>query len=253
MKVLHRLILLFSVIIGSSFYSCKKSDGSVPEMGYGYFPTDAGRYVIYDVDSTYYDDFYTPTKAVNYKFLLKEKIQSTFTDNQNRPTLRLERYVKYYDSLVPYSSQPWVLRDVWMGNLNTTTAEKVEENVRYTKLIFPVRKDKSWNANVQNTNEEKDFSYEYVDTPEKVGAIYFDNVLQTLYDDGGRILTSREYRTEKYAKGVGMVYREEIVIESQPRSGATTLELQTFYAKPIMQRVTSGYKFTMTVKSYGTE
>ena len=59
---------------------------------------------MYSVDSTYYDDFYVPTKAINTKFLLKEKIQSVFNDNLNRPTARLERYVKYYDSTLVYDS-----------------------------------------------------------------------------------------------------------------------------------------------------
>jgi hypothetical protein len=252
MKQIFSILFLFS-IFAFTFYSCKKDDGSVPDMGYSYFPTQVGTYVIYDVDSTYYDDFYVPVKATNYKFLLKEKIESVFMDNQNRPTLRLERYVKYYDSLVPYSSQSWILRDVWAANLNNTTAEKVEENVRYTRLIFPVRQGKVWDGNVQNIYDERDFSYVFVDAAFTVGKFNFKKVLETLYDDGGSILTSREYHTEKYAQDVGMVYRQEIVVQSQPKSGATTLELQTFYATPIMQRITSGYQYSMTVRSYGKE
>lgn len=251
MKPIFR-ILFISTTITLCLFSCKK-DVSTLEMGYEYFPDVVGHYVIYDVDSTYYDDFFSPVKATNYKFQLKEKIESIFYDNQNRPTLRLERYVKYYDSLVPYSAMPWTLRDVWMANRTTTTAERVEENVRFVRLIFPIRDNKSWNANAQNTDEERNFSYEFVDVSQTLGSTNFSSVLQTAYDDGGAILTSREYRTEKYAKGVGMVYRNEIVIESQPNSGATSVELQTFYAKPIMQRITSGFQYTMTVNSFGTE
>lgn len=245
-------ILLISAIFVLGLFSCKKSVSTL-DMGYDYFPDAVGHYVIYDVDSTYYDDFFSPVKATNYKFQLKEKIESIFYDNQNRPTMRLERYVKYYDSIVPYSAMSWTLRDVWMANKTTTTAERVEENVRFVRLIFPVRDNRSWNANAQNTDEEREFSYEFVDVSQGVGSTGFSSVLQTLYDDGGNILTSREYRTEKYARGVGMVYRNEIVVESQPASGATSIQLQTFYATPIMQRITSGYQYTMTVNSYGTE
>jgi hypothetical protein len=251
MKQAFRILCLF-LFLGFALFSCKK-DASVGDMGYNYFPTDVGKYVIYDVDSTFYDGFFSPVKAVNFKFQLKEKIESVFNDNQGRPTMRLERYVKYYDSLVPYSAQPWILRDVWMANRNTTNAERVEENVRFVRLIFPVRKNKIWNANVQNTNNERDFNYEYCDVPETMGNINFTQVLQTLYDDGGAILTSREYRSEKYAKDVGLIFRQEIVVESQPKAGATSTELQVFFAKPIMQRITSGYKYTMTIHSYGTE
>lgn len=243
-------VVLFS--LGVLINSCKE-DAAVPDMGYSYFPTDVGTYVVYDVDSTYYDDFYSPTKAFNYKFQLKEKIESVFKDNQNRSTVRLERYVKYYDSLVPYSAMSWKLRDVWMGNLNTTNAEKVEENVRYVRLVFPTRKSKKWDANVQNTIGEREFTYNYVDATESVGGIDFSHVLQTEYDDGGYILTNREYFTEKYARNVGMVYRQAINVESQPKAGASSAELQAFYAKPIMQRITKGYQYTMTVVAYGKE
>ncbi len=245
-------ILFISAIFALTLFSCKK-DVSTIDMGYNYFPDQVGRYVIYDVDSTYYDDFFTPTKVTNYKFQIKEKIQSVFTDNQNRPTLRLERYVKHYDSIVPYSAMSWTLRDVWMENKTTTTAEKVEENVRFVRLIFPVIKNKTWNANAQNTNDERDFSYEFVDVPLSIGNNSFGMVLETLYDDGGGILTSREYRTEKYARGVGLIYHQEIVVQSQPSPTATTLQQQTFFATPIMQRITSGYQFTWTINSYGTE
>jgi flagellar hook protein FlgE len=245
-------ITIFIAVFTLAFFSCKK-DVSTLDMGYAYFPDQVGHYVIYDVDSTYYDDFYSPVKIKKIKFQVKEKIQSVFTDNQNRPTLRLERYVKPYDSLVPYSAMAWTLRDVWMENKTTTTAEKVEENVRFVRLVFPVKNNQTWNANAQNSNEERDFSYEFVDMPLSVGKISFAQVLETRYDDGGGILTSREYRTEKYAREVGMIYRQEIVVESQPKSGATTLELQTFYAKPIMERITSGFQYTMTINSYGTE
>lgn len=245
-------ILFITTLLALTLFSCKK-EVSTLDMGYDYFPDAVGHYVIYDVDSTYYDDFFSPVKATNYKFQLKEKIESIFYDNQNRPTLRLERYVKYYDSIVPYSAMTWTLRDVWMANKTTTTAERVEENVRFVRLIFPVRDNRSWDANAQNTDDTRDFSYEFVDVAKTVGSTNFSSVLQTAYDDGGGILTSREYRTEKYAKGAGMVYRNEIVVESQPPSGATTTELQTFYATPIMQRITSGFQYTMTVNSYGTE
>ncbi len=256
-RIYNQMKHIFSILLISAFFilmfdSCKKEDSTL-DMGYDYFPDQVGRYIIYDVDSTYYDNFFTPAKATNYKFQIKEKIESIFYDNQSRPTMRLERYVKYYDSIVPYSAMSWTLRDVWMANKTTTTAERVEENVRFVRLIFPVRDNKSWDANAQNTDDTRDFSYEYVDASQGIGGNNFPKVLQTLYDDGGRILTSREHRTEKYASGVGMVYRNEIVVESQPPSGATSTQLQIFYATPIMQRITSGFQYTMTVNSYGTE
>jgi hypothetical protein len=248
-----RNIIGFGIFFSFLFYSCKKDSSTTVDVGYDYFPIKTGAYIIYDVDSTYYDDFYVPSKATNNKFLLKEKIQSIFNDNLNRPTARLERYVKYYDSIVSYDSIPWTLKDVWVENLTAFTAEKVEENVRFVRLVFPVQLNKSWNANSQNFLNEQDFTYNSVDVAANIGGIKFDSVLQTVYDDGGGILTSRNYFTEKYARRVGLIYKQEINVQSQPPTNATTAQLQIFYAQPILQRITSGYQYTWTIRSSGVE
>ena len=40
------------------FFSCKKDSKTEPvTAGYSYAGIEVGRYVVYDVDSTYYDDF----------------------------------------------------------------------------------------------------------------------------------------------------------------------------------------------------
>ena len=161
------IILLFLlVVIASGIFSCKK-DGKVPNMGYNYFPDKQGMYVVYDVDSFYYDDFNDVVDTT--KFLLKEKIESIYTDNQGRPTIRLERYVKYYDTLVPYSSMPWTLRDIWAENKTASTTEKVEENQRYIKLAFPVKEAQTWDGNAQNNLGADNYSYYFYDQARNIG------------------------------------------------------------------------------------
>ena len=229
-------------------------------MGYTYFPDQVGKYVIYDVDSFFYDGIiptynysnsFQTAKIDTFKFQVKEKIQSVYYDNQNRRTLRLERYRKYYNSSIPYSALPWVLTDIWAENKTPTTMEKVEENVRYVRLIFPTKIDKFWNANIQNTAGERKFSYQFIDQSRTIGSNHFDSVLQTIYD-GGAILTQKEYQTEKYARNIGLVYRQFIDIESQPGS-CIPQNPANFFQIPILQRVTSGNQYTMTVNSFGTE
>jgi len=242
-------VIVFSFL----FYSCKKDTATVVDIGKGYFPIESGSYIIYNVDSTYYNDFFVPTKAINTKFRLKEKVQSLYYDDQNRLTARLERYVKYFDNSIPYDSMQWTLKNIWVENVTSTTAEKVEENVRFVRLVFPVKVNKSWNVNSKNFLTELDFTYQSVDASDNVGGLPFASVLQTVYDDGGKILTTRNYFTEKYAKNVGLVYKQEINVESQPDPSATPTQLQIFYATPILQRITSGYQYTWTIYSYGVE
>ena len=137
----HELFLPLSLIALLSVFlllSCKKDVEVPPDVGYSYFPDRVGKYVIYEVDSTRQND--SLDVDTTYHYLLKEVIESIITDNEGRPSLRIERYVKYYDPLVPYSQMQWTLKDVWMATLTSTTAETVEENVRYLKLVFPLKK-----------------------------------------------------------------------------------------------------------------
>ena len=57
-----------SLIVISGSFSCKKKDELPPDLGYNYFPNKVGKYVIYDVDSFYYNDFNVPLTIDTFKF-----------------------------------------------------------------------------------------------------------------------------------------------------------------------------------------
>ena len=243
------IILSMSLIMSA----CKKKSATPEDKGYSYSDYQVGSYVIYDVDSTFYDDFFVPTKVITTKFRLKEKVASFYYDNQNRLTARIERYIKPYDSNTPYDSIPWQLKNVWAANNTNDRNERIEENVRFVKLHFPIYKNKVWDENIHNVNSEKNLTFKQVDYSDSIGTILFDSLVQTEFDDGGQILTQRNYSTEKYAKNIGLVYKQEINVTSQPDPNATTSELQIFYGQSILDRITSGYQYTWTVNSYGKE
>ena len=263
------IIIFCSISLAAIIYfsSCKKAITSRADIGYNYFPNQVGQYVIYDVDSVSYDDFRINTythlaKVDSFKFQLKEKIQSIFNDNQNRPTIRLERYVKYYNDSLFYNQMPWTLRNVWTENRTITTAEKVEENIRYIKLTFPIAENKTWNGNAKNTYKEWDYFYSFIDKPRIIGIWSFDSVLQvTQYNNGSPNIIEKQLYTEQYAKKVGLIYKQVIDIKSQPPLIWANLKLypygqdstELFYSIPILKRITKGTISTMTVSSYGIE
>ena len=249
---MRQIIGLFflSIILSSGFISCKKDKEQGPDMGYNYFPIKVGSYIVYNVDSFHY--YNTPTIIDTFKFQLKEKIQSTYLDNQNRTTLRLERYIRNYDPIIPYSALPWIFRDVWAANRTTTTAEKVEENVRYIKLAFAVREGQSWNGNAQNTNEGLTYTYQFFDQPRTIGGTAFDSVLQVNQENDENLILKKLY-IERYARKIGMVFKQVIDVHSQPDPGWNSAQLSAFYAQPILQRVTSGFQYSYIYTSSGTE
>jgi hypothetical protein len=193
--------------------SCKKDNVSTTlVLGKDYFPVSINHYIVYDVDSTVYDEItHQPT---TYKYRLKEIITQSFTNDENTTSYRLERYIKYFDSTKSYDQIPWQIKNVWTIIPYSNSIEKVEENIRFVKLIFPVKQNAQWNGNAKNTLGEKIYKYEYIDNSENINNTHFDKVLKVKqYEYRSLIKYQNEY--EKYAKNVGLVYKEIINLESQ--------------------------------------
>ncbi|MEO6903090.1 MAG: hypothetical protein ABI315_08050 [Bacteroidia bacterium] len=246
----HFLPIIFLLLfLFVDVFSCKKDKEIPPDMGYSYFPEYVGRCIVYDVDSFYYNDF---TKHIDtFKYQLKEKYQSAFLDNQNRRTMRVERYVKRYNPKIPYTSLPWILKNVYTANRTATTAETVEENIRYIKLAFPIKELQSWNGNAQNTFPPSNYDYAFFNVPRTVGKINFDSVLQVNQYDESNLVMKKLY-IEKYARHIGLVYKQVIDVQSQPKGIPDSL-LSIWLGTPIMQRITSGIQYTMTVNSFNCD
>jgi hypothetical protein len=217
---------------GLTFSSCKKEKITV-SMGYNYFPNNVGHYVIYDVDSTIYDDFKKDTTYTHQQ--VKELIESTYTDNLGRPAFRIERYVRSSDT------SAWILSDVWSECRTATTAEKVEENIRYVKLIFPPKKSKTWKGNAYNNLGDWDYQYNDVDIARTIGSISFDSTLSVTDVDETNLI-ERKYYYEIYARNVGLVFRDVIDVSDNDFAPA---------GLPVEDRINKGYKLKMTIKSYG--
>ncbi len=224
MKTIKYLIIIATLT--SLITSCKKNEDQAPlYLGYNYFPVNVGRVMIYDADSTVTDEFTQATTT--HHFQIKEVIDSTFMDNENRPTQRIVRYVR--DS----SNAAWNIFKVWSATLTNTRAERYEDNVRYVKLVFPVKQDIHWNGNALNTNDALEYKYTDVNSPMMLNNVSYDSVLTVLQDEEDNLIEHR-YFTEQYAAGVGMIYKENVKQEID-------FNLQT---------VKSGYIYKETLTSY---
>ena len=189
------------VAVSILVYACKKDNNTVSTFtGYSYAPSNIGHEVIYDVDSIVKSDFTGLIDTVHYQ--IREVIESVFTDNQGRPTLRLERYKRLT------SSDPWVIYKVWTANVTNVHYEKKEDNISFVKLIFPPKIDITWNGNVLNTLEEKDYKYTSLNEPDSYNGLSFDSALTVTQYDYGDFLDT-VHNEERYAAGVGMFYKIE--------------------------------------------
>jgi hypothetical protein len=205
-----------------------------------------GKFIVYDVDSTVYDDNNMDT--INYRYRIKEKLEENFFDNEGRAAVKLVRYIKKYNPLVSYDNIPWSLKDVWSVVKTTTTFEVVEEDVRFTKLVFPVREAAEWNGNAFNTLGEWPYTYLYTDRKEMINGSTFDNVLCVEQkDDKRKNAIHRQYFIEKHAKNIGLVYREIKDLYSN------TIKVSGGAVTPVETRIEKGIIFKQSYITHGTE
>lgn len=228
--------------------SCKKDpdDDTSIDMGYDYYPYAIGDWAIYAVDSINYNDFTTPTTIDTFSYQIKELYAETFTDNEGRISYKIERYKRDNDSA------QWALSDIWYFTPTATRIERVEENVRYEPLIFPVIQGVEWDLNTFNSynvydvwyGEDSEFNIDVEYT--NVGKPYTSPDLLITYDSTATVFyeystaISYEYYKAIYAKDVGLVYKQMIYYYSE-----------TVDSRPISERVTYGVSYTQQLLSYG--
>jgi hypothetical protein len=220
--------------------SKKKVPNNEGLLGLDYYPVTSGKYVIYDVDSIVYTEL--PKDTFTYKYRIKEKLADSFTDNLGQPAIRLERYIKKFDAAKPYDSIPWTMKEVWMVNANLKSVQVVENNVRFTKLLFPIEEKASWNGNANNTLGEWNYIYDYIDKKEVINNTTLEKVLLVKQKEYRTLISYQNYK-EKYAKGIGLVSRE-----------ITDLLSNTIIAgTPVENRIESGVIYKQLLVTYGNE
>lgn len=190
---------LVIIVLMSVLYSCKKSeDVSIPYY-YEYFPLEINAWIDYDVNAI----VHTSVGSDTSNYFLHEVVTEEFLDDQGRVSYRIERFWKFAES------DPWVIKDVWYANRTTTTAEKVEENIRYNKLVFPITSDKVWNGNAFNNLDDWDYSYDSLHTPKTLNSLSFDSTVTVVQRENINAVEF-ELAEEIYAKNVGLVCKKFI-------------------------------------------
>lgn len=208
---------IFFVLAILALASCKKDSDDIvmPDFGYEYYPEEIGTYVVYDVDSTTYDDFFRPPLVTKSKFQIKERIESYFVDNQGRNAVRIEQFKR--DS----ADAPWELTRSYYFIKNKSSVERVEENLRFIKLVFPPKLNQRWNGNrfieaVDNNAYLANWDYRITAAGEEAtinGITYPKTVSVLLRDRETQI--QKVLAKEVYAANVGLVYKEWWVLEAQ--------------------------------------
>jgi len=217
--------LLFAIFLTTVIFGCEKSNNEPVSYYYNYFPLELGSWVDYNVTDIVHSDLGSDTSI----YQLHEVITEEFLDNEGRLTYRVERFWR------SDSTDNWVIKDVWYSNKTKTTAEKIEENVRFTKLIFPIKGSKYWDGNANNHLEEWEYSYDSIHEYKLINDLSFDSTITVIQRENENVV-EYERAKEVYAADIGMIYKKHI-------------DLDINFSD--IQNINSGREFEMIVIAYG--
>lgn len=220
------LCLLFITMI----VSCTKENSSEVSSSYyfyEYFTNDSGMVRYYQADSIFWDaNNQAALDTISYE--IKEVIAGNFIDNENELCQRIERYRKD-------SNGNWIIWKVLSDKRSQFNAERYIDNIRYIKLKFPLNTNEKWNGNALNTSDAQYYQITNLHQADNINSLAFDSVCTVLQDDYIDA-TQQFYGMEKYATGIGMIYRREKNIATIPTQQGIIIK--------------GGYDYTEKITSY---
>ena len=189
--------LVYIILIVSLFTNCKKEEKAEPiNFHYNYIPTSVGTWTEYEVRAITHTS--TGAHDTTY-YLLKEVVATEIEENE----YRLERFWRSNDT------EPWIIKDVWTRKLNTTLFLQTEENISYSKLVFPVKVNQDWDGNAYNNQGELTYEYTNLHNSYNENNLNFDSTVTVVQQENTNAI---EYQiaNEVYAKNVGLIHKEKI-------------------------------------------
>ncbi len=179
--------------------ACNRNDDlvGVPQIGTAYFPLKLNSIWVYKVDSIAYDDN-GPIQAIDtFYYQYKEQITEVQTDDTGQPLYLVSRFFRQNDS------DTWQQVRNYSAQIIDNKVQRVEENTRFVKLVFPIKSRNTWNGNMFNakgTQIYKLIDYEFPYT-------FQSSVYKSIKVEQVNILNFIEEikRYEKYAENIGLV------------------------------------------------
>ena len=138
-------------------------------------------------------------------YYLKEIVTKSFIDLQGDTAYRIERYWRLD------TTQNFDIKDVWVVKRKTNSIQQTEENISYTKLIFPISQNTFWNGNAFNNLEYQEYKVQSIHNSFTLNNLTFDSCLSISQHYKSNLL-EYENSQEIYSLGIGLVYKEEIVV-----------------------------------------
>lgn len=199
--------------------------------GYNYFPLEAGTYRIYKVEGVRYNAFLDST-VFSYK--LKEAVVDTFSNLESGIS-----YILHRQTLD--DNGEWQIDSVWTARRDDFNAVTVEHNVPIVKLVFPFEENKIWDGNRLNDKANDEFEMVEVRKPWADSFGNYNLSVTVIEEELPDTFVNFISKKEVYAKDVGLVYKENIVLDFMQGE---------FYGKGFIE---SGIRYHQYLIEYGKE
>ncbi len=182
--------------------SCDPIEYSEVKSYQDYFPIEVQKEKKFLVTNIIHNSFGKDTSS----YYLKEIITESFIDLEGDTAYRIQRYWR------TDTTQIYEIKDVWVVKKSKTSLQQLEENIRFTKLIFPIDKNSFWNGNAFNNLGYQEYSVQSIHTGFNLNNLTFDSCLSINQNYKSNLL-EYENSQEIYSLGLGLVYKEVIVIQ----------------------------------------
>jgi hypothetical protein len=182
--------------------SCDPVEYSEVKSYQDYFPIEIQKEKKFLVTNIIHNSFGKDTSS----YYLKEIITESFIDLEGDTAYRIQRYWR------TDTTQTYEIKDVWVVKKSENSVQQLEENIRFTKLIFPINKNSFWNGNAFNNLGYQEYSVQSIHTDFNLNDLTFDSCVSINQNYKSNLL-EYENSQEIYSLGLGLVYKEVIVIQ----------------------------------------
>lgn len=230
---MRKLSYLLLLMVGFIVASCNKETGpDLDEMkqGYNFFPLEVGKYVLYDVDSIYWDDF---LKAeIHHRSQMRYECVDSFTNGEKETSY----VINVMERKTPTS--PYYPSDVIHVTRSNNRLIVNQSSMKTIDLVFPVDDGTEWDGlamlPLENSTyfparlQDPAYTYLYEDYGHSynTGNKHYENTVTVHHIDEGindpevdsTIYASKNYAKDIYAYDVGLIYREIVYWTFQPKN-----------------------------------
>jgi hypothetical protein len=191
-----------------------------------YFPLEKGMVRLYSVKQIVIDAEVNTFDTSEY--LLKEVIDTFFINATSDTVYTIREYVKGNDE------NTWVFYKNCFAWIRDDKAFWQEDNLTYYKLHFPITQGAVWDENLYNRLDTSKYFENTVLSIDEAYAVNGVEFKETAYIESRNesSLIDKWFYFERYARGVGLIEKQNLWIDSQGEN--------IDYSIPIEQRVTKG-------------